>query len=257
MINSRVALLFKNLPDKYPKMLARDYTHVLNHLMQLWNTPKFDAYMHDLMIDHRGGRQGFSLKVVEELLFLSKLHDVCKKNGYELPRFEDPWESIPFANPTPQGFMQAIERGQQHAIEIFLGAGVRIDYRFEGGQTPLMIAAINAQLGVVRYLIHNGAEVNAADTGKYTALHWAAFYNHTQIAGELCIAGALIDAVQNSGGTPLSLAVTRGHLAAAKLLLECQANPNIAGTHGSLLAIAQKRNSHELLVLLRQYGARP
>ena len=119
-----------------------------------------------------------------------------------------------------------------------------------------MIAAINGQLGIVRYLIHQGAEVNAADSGKYTALHWAAFYNHMQIAGELCIAGALINAVQNSGDTPLSLAVTRGHFAASKLLLGCQADPNIAGNHGSPLAIAQKRNSHELLVLLRQYSAR-
>lgn len=255
MINPRVAILFKNLPDKYPRFLERDYLHILNRLMQVWATPEFELYMHDLMIDKRGGRQGFPLDVITELMFLSELHDICERNGYRLPDIEDPWKNIPVEDPSPQGFLHAIERGQQDVMETFLSAGVAIDYRFEGGQTPLMIALINGQADMVRCLLKDGAGINVRDAGRYTALHWAALYRRVQLMDELINLGAEINAVQNSGDTPLSLAVTRGHVAAAWLLLKHQADPNIASNHGSPLAIAQNQGNQELVSLLRQFGA--
>lgn len=256
MINPRVALLFKNLPDKHPRFLERDYPHVLNRLMQLWATPEFEPYMHDLTVDKRGGRQGFPLEVVAEMMFISKLHDVFKDKGYRLPDVECPWKTIRVDNPTPQGFLHSIERGQQDVMEIFLSAGVTIDYRFEGGQTPLMIAAISGQIGMAHCLIEDGAGINMRDAGRYTALHWAAFYGRIQMVDELINVGAEINAVQNSGDTPLSLAVTRGHIAVARLLLERQADPNIASNHGSPLDIALGRGNKEIFALLRQFGAR-
>ncbi|MBI3902844.1 MAG: ankyrin repeat domain-containing protein [Nitrosomonadales bacterium] len=255
MINPRVALLFKNLPDKHPRTLERDYPHILNRLMQLWAMPEFEPYMHDLMIDKRGDRQGFPLEVVAELVFLGELHDIFKSKGYQLPDVEDPWKAIPVPNPTPQGFLHAIERGQQDVMETFLSAGVPIDYRFEGGQTPLMIAAINGQRGMVHCLIEDGAGINLRDAGRYTALHWAAFYGHTQLLDELLDFGAEINAVQNSGDTPLSLAVTKGRIAVARLLLVRQADPNIASTHGSPLVIAMHRDNQEMVGLLKRCGA--
>lgn len=255
MLNPRIALLFKNLPDKYPHALVREYPHVLDRLMHLWATPEFDPYLHDLMIDKRGGRQGFPLEVMAELMFMSKLHDAFKRSGSQLPKIEDPWKVIPVANPTPLGFLHAIERGNMDVIELFLNADVPIDYRFEGGQTPLIVAAINGKGDVVRYFIGSGAKINARDAGYYTALHWAAFYNHTHLMDDLCNAGAQINAVQNSDSTPLSLAVTRGHINAVRLLLKRQADPNIASNHGKPLAIAQSRKSQEMVALLRQFGA--
>lgn len=256
MLNPRAALLFKDLPDKYPNFLARNYSHVLNRLMQLWGTPAFDSYMHDLMVDKRGGRQGFPHEVVTELVFLGKLHDIFKSKGYRLPDVEDPWKAIPVANPTPLGFLLAIERGQHDVVETFLNAGVGINYRFEGGQTPLMVAAINGKLDAARYFIGSGAEINARDSGRYTALHWAAFYNRPQLIDELCNSGAEINAVQNSGDTPLSLAATRGHIAAARSLLERQADTNITSNHGTPLAIARSRCNQEMIALLTRFGAR-
>lgn len=256
MINSRVQLLFKNLPDKYPHQLERNYTHILNRLMQTWDTPEFDVYMHDLMIDKRGGRQGFSLAVIAELMFMGELHEVFRREGYRLPDLSESWKNIPVSNPTPQGFHQAIERGQVDVIELFLGAGIRADYRFEGEQTALMVAAISGQLEAVCCLIEDGAGVNLRDAGRYTALHWAAFYRRSPIVGVLINAGAEINVTQNSGDTPLSLAVTRGHLDVVGLLLERQADPNIASNHGSPLAIASGKNNQAMVALLRQFGAR-
>ncbi len=254
MISSRVALLFKHLPNKYPHNLARDHTHVLNRLMQLWDTPQFAAYMHDLVMNKRDDRQGFSVNVMAELIFLDELHSVCEIKGYKLPEFEDPWEAIPLPNASPRSLMQAIERGQLNLVEIYFNAGVKIDYMFEGRQTPLIISSISGQQALARYLLNKGADINAADSGKYTALHWAAFYGHLGLMQDLCNAGANINAEQNSGDTPLSLAVTRGRLDAAKLLLERRADPNIASNHGSPLAIARSRANPEMMALLRQFG---
>ncbi|MBI3902161.1 MAG: hypothetical protein HY306_04360 [Nitrosomonadales bacterium] len=85
MINPRTVLLFKNLSDKYPRLLERDFPYVLNRLMQLWATPEFEPYMHDLLISKRGKREGFPLGVLEELVFLNGLHEACKRKGHSLP----------------------------------------------------------------------------------------------------------------------------------------------------------------------------
>lgn len=255
MANPRVAQLFKELPANYPRRLERDHAHILDHLMELWNTPEFDSYMHSLLIDTRGGRHGFSLEVLAELMFISELHHICKSEGLRFSEAAESWESIQAANPTPQGFQHAIEHGELDVIKTFLDAGVAVDYRFENGETPLIIAAISGQLGAVHSLIEQGAKVNLFDGGKYTALHWAAYYHHEQIIPVLIDAGAAINVMQNSGDTPLALAVTRGHLDVAKLLLEHHADPNISGNNSLPLTIAVHRNNPEMIALLKQFGA--
>jgi tankyrase len=256
MINTRVDLLFKNLPHKYPRHLQRNFPHVLNRIMQIWNTPEFESYMHELMIDKRSGRQGFPLEVIAELMFLGELHDIFSSEGYCLPEIGASWKNLPLANPTPQGFQQAIERGQLEVIEIFLNGGVSADFRFEGDQTALMVAAISGQLESVQCLIDGGAGINQRDGGKYTALHWAAFYRRSSIIEVLLDVGAEINVTQNSGDTPLSLAVTRGHLEVVKLLLERQAATNLAGKLGTPLNIAAGKKNLEMIALLQQFGAR-
>jgi hypothetical protein len=250
MLNPRVALLYKNLPDKYPRVLEKDFRHVLNRLMQLWALPEFEAYTQDLMIDKRGGRQGFSRAAVAELMFLFKLHEAFKLKGYQLPEAADSWQTVPVQDPTPRGFLHAIERGQLEVMEAFLSAGVTIDFRFESNQTPLMIAAINGRLDAVRCLVEDGAGIKLKDRGDYTALHWAALYGRCQVAEELIRVGAELDARQNSGDTPLGLAVMRGHADVVELLLRHGADADIAGDQGSPLAIARNRNNQEMIALL-------
>ncbi len=231
MINSRVELLFKNLPDKYPFHLERNYIRILNRLMQLWDLPEFDPYMHGLLIDKRSDRQGFPPEVVDELMFLGELHDLFKSKEYRLPELHDLWKDIPVRNPTPQGFRNAIELGQLDVIETFLGAGVKADYRFEGAQTPLMVAVASGQLGAVHCLIENGAGVNLRDENEYTALHWAAFYGRPEIVEGLVDADAEINVTQNRGVAPVELAMKRGHQHVARLLMKCRAAQDITGNY--------------------------
>ena len=211
--------------------------------------------MHELTVDKRGGRQGFTPAVMAELMFLGHLHDVFKRKGHHLPEVPNTWKNVPVPNPSPQGFRQAIERGQMDIIEAFLGAGVKADYRFEAAQTPLMVAAINGQFGSVCCLIDDGAGVNLRDERDFTALHWAAYFGHSTIARVLIGADAKIDCKQNRGDTPLSLAVIRGHLSVARLLLARQADPNISSKQGLPLTIASSRKDQNMVALLTQFGA--
>jgi hypothetical protein len=51
-----------------PKELAARYPRIVNQFARQWRTPtQMDKYFQDLLIDTRGNRQGFPLKIVMEL----------------------------------------------------------------------------------------------------------------------------------------------------------------------------------------------
>lgn len=51
-----------------PKELAARYPRIVNQIARQWRTPtQMDRYFQDLLMDTRGNRQGFPLKIVMEL----------------------------------------------------------------------------------------------------------------------------------------------------------------------------------------------
>lgn len=258
MTDPRVELLFRSLPANYPRLLEQSHPHVLGRLMDLWGTPEFEPFIHDLMLDTRGGRNGFALEVLGELMFISELHSIFKNDGLHFPTapVANARQEAPQEGSSPEVFQQAIEHGQLEKVATILNTGVEIDYRFESGRTPLIVAAASGQADTARFLIERGARVDLQEDGKYTALHWAAYYGHERIIAALAAAGAAVNVAQNTGDTPLALAVMRGHRDAARLLLELRANPNLAGSKGRLLDMALRADDAEMIELLRRYGAR-
>jgi hypothetical protein len=81
MINKDVIMQSLNCPaDQYPEMLHEKFPHVLNKIVQLWNSPDADAYFADLLqpIGRGGGRMdrdGFPDAAWDEILQLKQLHD--------------------------------------------------------------------------------------------------------------------------------------------------------------------------------------
>jgi len=54
-----------------PLALADKYPHIANRLAQLWKQPRqCDVYFESLLVDERGGRQGFAQSVALELVTL-------------------------------------------------------------------------------------------------------------------------------------------------------------------------------------------
>jgi hypothetical protein len=63
--------------DKYlPAELAKAYPRIVNRLAETWSQPaEGRKYLESLLVDERGGREGFPLPIVRELMALKELRN--------------------------------------------------------------------------------------------------------------------------------------------------------------------------------------
>ena len=109
--------------------------------------------------------------------------------------------------------------------------------------TVLHYAAISGCVGIMSLLIEAGVNVNVANDGGYTPLHWAArgdFSRALESVELLLKAGAAVNVVSRHEGTPFDVAITQGHRRAYPLFLRAGAefrssyrNPYIWRVQGS------------------------
>jgi hypothetical protein len=79
MLSKEIVLqTLKCLPSQYPQTLAEKFPHVLEKIVQLWNSPDCEAYLADLLNPNYSGgrfdRRGFPEKAWQEILRISELH---------------------------------------------------------------------------------------------------------------------------------------------------------------------------------------
>ena len=92
------------------------------------------------------------------------------------------------------------------------------------GRTALHLAAIEGHPEVVKLLLEEGADKDAATVegqltvGGQKALHLAALHGRSEVVKLLLEAGADKDAVDLEGRTALDLAIERRHLEVVRLL---------------------------------------
>lgn len=105
--------------------------------------------------------------------------------------------------------------------------------RFDDGQTPLHMAAIDGQKGIVEYLIDKGAQINAKDISGATPLHEAVRYGRTDITKLLLASGGNANAQDSLGKTPLLIITPQdAQLETYQVLLKYGANPNAKDLYG-------------------------
>jgi len=68
-----------------------------------------------------------------------------------------------------------------------------------GADTPVADAAMRGEVEVVRTLLKQGSDANAAQGDGMTALHWAAENGSREITAMLVFAGANLEAVTRLG----------------------------------------------------------
>ncbi|MGH8727582.1 MAG: ankyrin repeat domain-containing protein [Burkholderiales bacterium] len=236
MQNPKILAILKGMEDRYPVALERQFPRILKRIAALWELPELDPYFEELLVDKRGGRKGFPPEVVQEIFFLSNLHD--RVTGRKREEETEIWElehargaqkKLPVES-LEKRFFKAIVAGDLTSIKLLTAVDVNV--KGEGGWTPLMVALQNRHEGLALLLLNCGADPLASDDGGYTPLHWGAFNGCKRVVGVLLEKGAKIEAKTTGGATPLLLAANRGHAAVVKFLVEKGANVNLGGADG-------------------------
>jgi ankyrin repeat protein len=94
------------------------------------------------------------------------------------------------------------------------------------GSSPVADAAMKGDMGTVKSLIQQKADVNAPQADGATALQWAAYRNNVAMADALIAAGANVKLANRDGATALRLASLNGNPRMIETLLKAGADPN-------------------------------
>jgi ankyrin repeat protein len=113
-------------------------------------------------------------------------------------------------------FAEATMDGNLGRMRLLHFAGANVNSR-AGGSMPLSLAAAEGRINAVRYLLDEGADVNARGKLGDTALTEAVFYGQNATAKELLLHGADVNAIGDEG-TALDIAVNKKNEAIADLL---------------------------------------
>ncbi|GLB45326.1 hypothetical protein LshimejAT787_2100860 [Lyophyllum shimeji] len=141
------------------------------------------------------------------------------KNKYDL-RYFHTWGGRWGVN-GQSGLHVVAAAGLLSAAGWLLDAGSNADSRDPKGFTPLLYACQAEHTQMVRFLISQGASVNATYFGEdITALHFAVTSGNNELVNVLLEVGADIDACTRMGVTPLSLASWLGHEPLVRSLLD-------------------------------------
>jgi ankyrin repeat protein len=162
------------------------------------------------------------------------------------------------ASPTsltlPRKIVAALYRKDFKALKRFLNKDTIKLGDEDDGRTLLMLACgVEDGLELVRFLIEQGADVNLADTGGCTALHFAVIDFRKEVSRLLLECGADPNAQDDSGWTPLHHLI-RGpnfKVLLAMDLLRYGADPHQDdAAHESPRDAAEREGEDDLLALL-------
>jgi ankyrin repeat protein len=136
-------------------------------------------------------------------------------------------------DPVAARLIAALKRGDRASFAALLKAKPGASQKKgEGGTTPLMVAALEADPAAVQQLLDAGADANATNDAGATALMWAV-PNADKV--QLLLAhGANPNAKSLDGRTPLMIAAgIRESDRAVQMLLDAKADPNATSTDGT------------------------
>jgi ankyrin repeat protein len=102
-------------------------------------------------------------------------------------------------------FAQAAAAGNLSRMRLLQMTGANVNSR-GSCCTPLFLAAGEGRLDAVRYLLDQGADVNAREQQGRTAVTEAAFYGNAAVIKELVLRGADVNVISDQG-TALDIAL--------------------------------------------------
>lgn len=151
--------------------------------------------------------------------------------------------------------MFAAENGNLYIVKQLIANGAELNSVPNSGVTALIAASKNNNLEIVELLLQNNAEVNAVDQNGYSALSYAAAYGYPKLAWLLCSYGAKTENIKNDN-SPMILASYFADNKIISVFLEFAADINIKDNLGfTPLMIASQKGFIETVKLLVDSGA--
>lgn len=148
----------------------------------------------------------------------------------------------------------ATYHGHTEMVRLLLNAGADIRAAQDGKYTPLEIAASRAHGDVLQLLIEMGGDINAvSSTG--TALEGAAYSGNIRLVRKLLDIGARVDQEGKLDSTPLKAAARKGNIEVVELLLSLGADVNHCKDYGTALQSAALAGHIDVCRILLQHGA--
>ncbi len=153
-----------------------------------------------------------------------------------------------------EAFITALREGNgTKAVSLAEGKGSTvINYRGQGGESPLHVVIHTRNSNWVGFLLANGADPDIGDNKGETPLLLAVRTNNLDAAAQLLRSRAQIDKVNRLGETPLIVAVQQRSSAMVRTLLKLGANPDRSDHAGYSARDYAKRDnrSKEMLQLI-------
>lgn len=154
--------------------------------------------------------------------------------------------------------IHAAAHGALDDVRRLVEAGAEVDARSEHGGTALHAAALGGHSEIAQLLLARGADVNAENhqgmTPFFAALSDQNGGPHGDLAKWLVDAGADPDLPLRNGATPLVMFTMHGKTNAAKLCLDCGADPQKSTPLGPPIVAASFAGQLALLDALIEAG---
>lgn len=148
--------------------------------------------------------------------------------------------------------IQASREGSQQEVDRLLQtiAGGNVDTPDENNWTPLLWAASQGHVDIVRTLLAHAANVNWVSRHNSTALMLAAYQGHSQVVDLLLAYHSPMDLVDKDGDTALMCAAHAGHIQIVQKLIQCGAETSVTNVKGQSATDYASQNGYPAIVRL-------
>lgn len=183
------------------------------------------------------------------------------RNGHEeIIQLLLSWHEVQIDLPDDYGttpLMWAIRQNHHGAARLLIGHGADIERSDLSKTTPLMHAITWNSTEMLRLLQVNKAQLDHRGRDGLSPLHHAVGCLHKEAVQMLLEWGVYVDVRDENDNTPLYYAVKTGNIAISRLLLDNEANPDLARNsyEESPLVVAIKLGHEAMVRLLLEYGA--
>ena len=201
--------------------------------------------------------QRLDLKLVELAAPNALINAAARGDALTVRRELEAGALINAVSPVGTAFSQAMKAGHETVSLFLLSLGADTRSGFAPDETSaLILAASRGHNQLAKELLIRGADLEALDPEGYTALARAAINGHLTTLKVLINAGAKVDVVAE-GRSILMRVVQANNMLLAQVLIAAQADVNFRDERGdTALRIARHNKFFDIDLMLVQAGAR-